>query len=72
MALNAKTGAPIDGFGKNGIVDLKADDDQIIDPITGEVGLHSAPVVANDTIIVGAAHRSGGVPRSFSARASLP
>jgi quinoprotein glucose dehydrogenase len=26
--------------------------------------LHAAPVVANDTIIVGAAHRSGGVPHS--------
>jgi len=64
VALNAKNGMPIDGFGKNGIVDLKEDDDQVIDPITGEVGLHSAPVVANDVIIVGAAHRSGGVPRS--------
>jgi quinoprotein glucose dehydrogenase len=64
IAMNAKTGAPIAGFGKNGILDLKEDDDQVIDPITGEVGLHSAPVVANDVIIVGAAHRSGGVPRS--------
>src|SRR5665213_2814448 len=63
VALNAKTGARIAAFGKDGAVDLKEDDDQIIDPITGEVGLHSAPVVANDTIIVGAAHRSGGVPR---------
>jgi quinoprotein glucose dehydrogenase len=63
IALNAKTGARIATFGKDGMVDLKEDDDQIIDPITGEVGLHSAPVVANDTIIVGAAHRSGGVPR---------
>ena len=64
VAMNAKTGAPIAGFGKNGILDLKEDDDQVIDPITGEVGLHSAPVVASDVIIVGAAHRSGGVPRS--------
>ena len=32
--------------------------------ITGEVGLHAAPVVAGDTIIVGAAHRPGGVPKS--------
>ena len=64
VALNAKTGLPVAGFGKNGIVDLKEDDDQVIDPVTGEVGLHSAPVVAGDTIIVGAAHRSGGVPRS--------
>ena len=63
IALNAKTGARVPDFGKNGVVDLKEDDDQAIDPVTGEVGLHSAPVVANDTIIVGAAHRSGGVPR---------
>src|SRR6266478_427008 len=64
VALSAKTGVPVAGFGKNGIVDLKEDDDQVIDPVTGEVGLHSAPVVAGDTIIVGAAHRSGGVPKS--------
>ena len=64
VALNAKTGAPVTSFGKNGIVDLKMDDDQEIDPITGEVGLHAAPVVAKDVVIVGAAHRSGGVPRA--------
>ena len=64
VSLNAKTGAPVAGFGNNGILDLKENDDQVIDPVTGEVGLHSAPVVANDVIIVGAAHRSGGVPRS--------
>jgi len=64
VALNAKTGARIPAFGADGLVDLKMDDDQVIDPVTGEVGLHSAPVVAGDTIIVGAAHRSGGVPRS--------
>ena len=64
IALNAKTGAMIPGFGKNGVVDLKEDDDQVIDPITGEVGLHTAPTVAGDVVLVGAAHRSGGVPRS--------
>ena len=64
IALNAKTGQRISSFGKEGVVDLKEDDDQEIDLVTGEVGLHSAPVVAGDTIIVGAAHRSGGVPRS--------
>ena len=31
IALNAKTGAPRAGFGQNGIVDLKLDDDQEID-----------------------------------------
>jgi len=63
IALNAKTGQPVASFGTNGVVDLKTNDDQEIDPITGEVGLHSAPVVAKDVVIVGAAHRSGGVPR---------
>ncbi|HLH31707.1 MAG TPA: PQQ-binding-like beta-propeller repeat protein, partial [Terriglobia bacterium] len=35
-----------------------------IDLVTGEVGLHATPVVAKDVVIVGAAHRSGGVPKS--------
>jgi quinoprotein glucose dehydrogenase len=64
VALNAKTGTPATTFGQNGVVDLKLDDDQQIDLVTGEVGLHSTPVVAGNTVIVGAAHRSGGVPRS--------
>jgi quinoprotein glucose dehydrogenase len=64
VALDAKTGFPVPGFGTGGVVDLKADDDQQIDLITGEVGLHAAPAVAGDTVIVGAAHRSGGVPKS--------
>jgi len=64
IALNAKTGQLIPGFGRNGVVDLKQDDDQEIDLITGEVGLHSTPVVAKNVVIVGAAHRSGGVPAS--------
>jgi quinoprotein glucose dehydrogenase len=64
IALNAKTGAPIAGFGKNGVVDLKQDDDQDINLVTGEVGLHSTPVVAKDVVIVGAAHLTGGDPKS--------
>ena len=64
VALNAKTGVPVPGFGQSGVVDLKLEDDQQIDLVTGEVGLHATPVVAGDTVIVGAAHRSGGVPRS--------
>jgi quinoprotein glucose dehydrogenase len=65
IALNARTGAPVSGFGVNGIVDLKLDDDQEIDLVTGEVGLHATPIVAGDVIIVGAAHRSGAVPRGM-------
>ena len=64
VALDAKTGVPVAAFGEHGVVDLKKDDDQEIDLVTGEVGLHAAPIVARDVVIVGAAHRSGGVPRS--------
>jgi quinoprotein glucose dehydrogenase len=63
VALDAKTGDPVPGFGKAGIVDLKQDMDQQIDPVKGEIGLHAAPVIANDVIIVGAAHLPGGSPR---------
>jgi quinoprotein glucose dehydrogenase len=65
LALDAKTGAPVRTFGQNGVVDLKQDDDQEIDPITGEVGLHATPIVARDVVIIGAAHKSGGVPKSY-------
>src|SRR6266849_5542774 len=64
VALDAKSGVPVPSFGKNGIVDLKLDDDQEIDLITGEVGLHSTPVVAKNVVIVGAAHMEGGAPTS--------
>jgi quinoprotein glucose dehydrogenase len=64
IALDAKTGRPVPSFGKDGVVDLKQDDDQFIDPLSPEIGLHAAPVVAKDVVIVGAAHKSGGVPTS--------
>ena len=65
VALDAVTGERIAGFGADGIVDLKQNMDQEMDPITGEVGLHSAPIVSGNTIVVGAAHREGGAPRSM-------
>jgi quinoprotein glucose dehydrogenase len=64
VALTASNGHPVTTFGKNGIVDLKQDNDQVIDLITGEIGLNSAPVVAKDMVLVGAAHRAGNAPRS--------
>jgi quinoprotein glucose dehydrogenase len=65
IALNAKTGAPVAGFGQNGVVDLKQEDDQEIDLVTGEVGLHATPLVSmsKNVVVIGAAHRPGGVPR---------
>ena len=64
VALDARTGAPVQGFGTSGIVDLKKNDDQKIDLVTGEVGLHAAPLVAGNTVIVGAAHLAGNVPHT--------
>jgi quinoprotein glucose dehydrogenase len=64
IALDAKTGVAVPSFGRNGVVDLKQDDDQEIDLITGEVGLHSTPIVAKNVVIVGAAHLTGSVPKS--------
>ena len=64
IALDAKRGIPVASFGKNGVVDLKLDDDQEMDLITGEVGLHSTPAVAKNVVIVGAAHRTGANPKS--------
>jgi glucose dehydrogenase len=64
LALNAKTGVPIANFGQKGVVDLKLEDDQEMDLITGEIGLHSTPAVAKNVVIVGAAHRTGGNPKS--------
>ena len=65
VALNAKTGAPIPAFGANGIVDLKQDDDQVIDPMNGDIGLHATPMVARNVVIVGAAGKTGANPKSF-------
>jgi quinoprotein glucose dehydrogenase len=64
VALDAKTGVPAADFGKNGIIDLKMDDDQPVDPVTGEIGLHATPIIAKDIIVVGAAHLPGGAPKS--------
>jgi len=66
LALDAKTGIPVPTFGKAGVIDLKLDDDQQIDLVAGEVGLHATPLVAGNTVIVGAAHLAGGEPKSKS------
>ncbi len=65
VALDAKTGQRVAGFGNNGIVDLKVGLDQDgLDLTTAEIGLHAAPIISKDIIVIGAAHREGGAPRS--------
>jgi quinoprotein glucose dehydrogenase len=67
ICLDAKTGVRLPTFGNNGEIDLKLNDDQEILPdlITGEIGIQSAPVVAKDTVIIGAAFREGMTPKSM-------
>ena len=70
IALDAKTGARVPSFGKDGAVDLKVDafygTGTPIDLETGEIGIQSAPVVAKDTVIVGSAFREGGTPKTMN------
>ena len=68
ICLDAKTGVRIPTFGNKGAVDLKADDDQKIFPdlTTGEIGLHAAPTVAGDELLVGSAFREGFTPSSHN------
>jgi quinoprotein glucose dehydrogenase len=64
IALDAHTGQRVDDFGDHGAVDLKQDWDQTVWPdlVTGEAGLHAAPLVAGNTVLIGAAFREGFTP----------
>ena len=62
IALDAQTGRPVPTFGKGGIVDLRLEADQPLDPVTGDMALRTPPVVAGNTIIVGASHGTGQSP----------
>src|SRR5437870_1671440 len=82
VELNATTGAVIGSFGKDGSVDLKQDAvygaGKPIDLETGEIGIHSTPIVVKDMVIVGSAMREGatvsthnntkGLVRAFDVR----
>jgi quinoprotein glucose dehydrogenase len=89
VALNAKTGQPVPAFGKDGAVDLKvgvmthaSGKPEQIDLEKGEIGLHSAPTIVNDVIVVGSAFSEGlnyprksntrGLARAFDVRTGKP
>ena len=66
VSLDASSGIPDPDFGGNGTVDLmvgvrNGDDPRFPYP---DIGLSAPPFVMNDVIVVGAAHRTGGRPRS--------
>lgn len=56
VALNARTGRPIETFGDDGIVDLHETMDQGDDWDPTQLGTHSPPTIANGVVIVPAAH----------------
>jgi quinoprotein glucose dehydrogenase len=62
IALDAQTGRPRTTFGKDGIVDVKANIDQDLDLASAPVGASSPPIVVGDVVIVGAAMPAGGAP----------
>ena len=66
VALDAKTGIPVDGFGTDGIVDLY-DGHRTREgiPLVGTIGQSSPPTVVGDVIVVGSAHRIGLRPPSM-------
>jgi quinoprotein glucose dehydrogenase len=71
VALDAKTGARIPSFGRDGVVDLKEGavfgKGQQIDLVTGEIGIHATPSVTRDGVImIGSAFLEGGTPRTHN------
>jgi quinoprotein glucose dehydrogenase len=82
VALNAKSGQAIESFGDKGVVDLKVgvvkSRGRQIDLETGEIGVHSTPIIVRDIAIVGSAMREGatvethdntkGLVRAFDVR----
>jgi glucose dehydrogenase len=82
VELNAKTGAVIPSFANDGILDIKVGvvkgNNEQIDLERGEIGIHAAPTVTGDVVIVGSSMREGatvpthnntkGVVRAFDVR----
>ena len=56
VAIDAATGRPVDGFGKDGVVDLWDNLDQGGDWDRMQIGTNSPPTIVNNVVIVGAAH----------------
>ncbi|HZT77645.1 MAG TPA: PQQ-binding-like beta-propeller repeat protein [Vicinamibacterales bacterium] len=82
IELNAKNGSMVQSFGTGGVVDLKTGavngKGQQIDLETGEIGLHSTPLVVGNMVIIGSSFKEGmtvvthnntkGLVRAYDAR----
>jgi quinoprotein glucose dehydrogenase len=65
VALDAKTGQPVQAFGDRGIVDLKAQLGVQFDPLTAAIGSSSPPLVFENVVMIGPALEVGTRPPSM-------
>jgi quinoprotein glucose dehydrogenase len=70
ISLDAATGLPDPAFGTKGVVELRENDDQVIDPEKGVIGLHAAPLVTKNVVVIGSAPTAAvkGYLRGFDVR----
>ena len=66
VALNARTGLPVESFGAGGWVDLQEGLREAPDRDDLDIGLSFPPTIVDDVIVVGAAMAPGGRPPSES------
>ena len=59
VALDATNGRPVNGFGNNGIVDLKRGLGDYVDPIKSVIGSTSPPIIVGDVVVVGSCFPAG-------------
>ncbi len=65
VALDAKTGLPVTTFGRNGVVDLKAELGVPVDLVTAAIGSSSPPLVFENVVVIGPALEVGTRPPSM-------
>ncbi len=66
IALDAKTGRAVPGFGKDGVIDLYEGLDRPV-PQDGQIGLNSPPIVVRNVVVVGAALQALAPSKDFVA-----
>ena len=66
VALDARSGRPVQGFGADGVVELRQELGREVDLVSAPIGSSSPPIVVGGVIVVGSALPSGGAPPSPS------